>query len=349
MQEVTITRPDDWHLHLRDGDAMRSVVPYSARQFHRALVMPNLRPPITTTDMALTYRKRILAAVPAGLDFQPFMTLYLTDNTMPDEIWKAQESGVILAAKLYPAGATTNSDNGVTNIGKIFDVLGAMEEAGLVLSIHGEVTDQEVDIFDREKVFIDRVLWEIAERFPKLRIVLEHITTSDAVDFVELCENNVAATITANHLLENRNAIFKGGICPHYYCLPILKQEDHRQALLQVVASGNPKFFLGTDSAPHPFQQKENACGCAGCFTAYVALELYATAFESVGALDKLEGFASFYGADFYGFRSLPRTAGTVTLVKDDQGETVPEVLEFGNSGVVPFMAGKKLFWKIAR
>lgn len=345
MQEVTITRPSDWHLHLRDGNAMQSVVPYSARQFHRALVMPNLRPPITTTAMALAYRKRILAAVPVGLDFQPFMTLYLTDNTMPDEIWRAQESGVILAAKLYPAGATTNSDSGVTNIGKIFDVLGTMEEAGLVLSIHGEVTDPKVDIFDREKVFIDRVLWEIIERFPKLRVVLEHITTSDAVEFVELCENNVAATITAHHLLENRNALFKEGICPHSYCLPILKREKHRLALIKAATSGNPKFFLGTDYAPHPYRQKENACGCAGCFTAYAALELYATAFESVGALDKLEGFASFYGADFY---ELPRTTGTVTLVKDNQGETIPEVLEFGDSGVVPFMAGKKLFWKIA-
>lgn len=345
MQKITITRPDDWHLHLRDSNAMQSVVPYSARQFHRALVMPNLRPPITTTDMALAYRKRILAAVPVGLDFQPFMTLYLTDNTMPDEIWKAQESGVILAAKLYPAGATTNSDSGVTNIGKIFDVLGTMEEAGLVLSIHGEVTDLEVDIFDREKAFIDRILWKIVERFPSLRITLEHITTSDAVEFVELCGDNVAATITAHHLLCNRNALFRGGIQPHSFCLPILKREEHRQALLQAVASGNPKFFLGTDSAPHPFQQKESACGCAGCFTAYAALELYVTAFESVGALDKLEGFASLYGADFY---ELPRTTETVTLVKDNQGETIPEILKFGDFGVVPFMTGKKLFWKIA-
>ncbi|MFZ1491913.1 MAG: dihydroorotase [Candidatus Competibacter denitrificans] len=343
METLTLTRPDDWHLHLRDGAAMQSVVPHSAHQFARAIIMPNLRPPVTTTEQALAYRTRILAAVPAGMDFDPLMTLYLTDNTPPAEIDRAKASGQVVACKLYPAGATTNSDSGVTDIRKIYPVLEAMQARGLLLLVHGEVTDPAVDIFDREAVFIERVLIPVVRDFPALRIVLEHITTQDAADYVRDAPASVAATITAHHLLYNRNAIFQGGIRPHYYCLPILKRERHRQALIQAATSGNPKYFLGTDSAPHPQQGKEAACGCAGCYTAHAALELYAEAFDSTGALERLEAFASFHGPDFYG---LPRNAGTITLHR--QATTVPEQLPFGEDYLVPLRAGERLAWRMA-
>ncbi|MGB4948518.1 MAG: dihydroorotase [Candidatus Competibacter denitrificans] len=343
METLTLTRPDDWHLHLRDGAAMQSVVPHSAHQFARAIIMPNLRPPVTTTEQALAYRTRILAAVPAGMDFDPLMTLYLTDNTPPAEIDRAKASGQVVACKLYPAGATTNSDSGVTDIRKIYPVLEAMQARGLLLLVHGEVTDPAVDIFDREAVFIERVLIPVVRDFPALRIVLEHITTQDAADYVRDAPASVAATITAHHLLYNRNAIFQGGIRPHYYCLPILKRERHRQALIQAATSGNPKYFLGTDSAPHPQQGKEAACGCAGCYTAHAALELYAEAFDSTGALERLEAFASFHGPDFYG---LPRNTGTITLRR--QAITVPEQLPFGEDYLVPLRAGEHLAWRMA-
>ena len=343
METLTLTRPDDWHLHLRDGAAMQSVVPHSARQFARAIIMPNLRPPVTTTEQALAYRTRILAAVPAGMDFDPLMTLYLTDNTPPVEIDRAKASGQVVACKLYPAGATTNSDSGVTDIRKIYPVLEAMQARGLLLLVHGEVTDPAVDIFDREAVFIERVLMPVVRDFPALKIVLEHITTQDAADYVREAPATVAATITVHHLLYNRNAIFQGGIRPHYYCLPILKRERHRQALLQAATSGNPKYFLGTDSAPHPQQGKEAACGCAGCYTAHAALELYAEAFDSVGALEQLEAFASFHGPDFYG---LPRNTATLTLHR--QATIVPEQLPFGEDYLVPLRAGEHLAWRMA-
>jgi dihydroorotase len=343
MDTLTLTRPDDWHLHVRDGDALRAVVPHSARQFARAIIMPNLRPPVTTTTQALAYRKRIIAAVPTGLDFQPLMTLYLTDHTPPTEISQAWDSGHIVACKLYPAGATTNSDAGVTDIRRINPVLEAMQAHGMPLLAHGEVTDPEVDVFDREAVFIDRVLIPLAHDFPALKIVMEHITTQDAVDFVRDAPATVAATITAHHLLYNRNAIFQGGIRPHYYCLPILKREQHRQALVQAAISGNPKFFLGTDSAPHPRLGKEAACGCAGCYTAYAALELYAEAFEAAGALDQLEAFASFHGPDFYG---LPRNAKTMTLQR--QPTPIPESFSFGADDLIPMRAGEMLCWRLA-
>ncbi len=343
MDTLTLTRPDDWHLHLRDGAALRAVVPHSARQFARAIVMPNLRPPVTTTEQALAYRTRILDAVPAGLEFQPLMTLYLTDNTPPAEIARAQTSGHIHACKLYPAGATTNSDSGVTAVRKIYPVLEAMQIQGLPLLIHGEVTDPGVDVFDREAVFIDRVLIPVVRDFPALRIVLEHITTQDAADYVRVAPPTVAATITAHHLLYNRNAIFQGGIRPHYYCLPVLKRERHRQALVKTATSGDPKFFLGTDSAPHPRSGKETTCGCAGCHTAHAALELYAEAFDSVDALDKLEAFASFHGADFYG---LPRNAGTITLRR--QPTTVPASFPFDDDELIPLRAGEMLAWRLA-
>jgi len=343
MDTLTLTRPDDWHLHVRDGDALRAVVPHSARQFARAIIMPNLRPPVTTTTQALAYRKRIIAAVPTGLDFQPLMTLYLTDHTPPTEISQARDSGHIVACKLYPAGATTNSDAGVTDIRRINPVLEAMQAHGMPLLAHGEVTDPEVDVFDREAVFIDRVLIPLAHDFPALKIVMEHITTQDAVDFVRDAPATVAATITAHHLLYNRNAIFQGGIRPHYYCLPILKREQHRQALVQAAISGNPKFFLGTDSAPHPRLGKEAACGCAGCYTAYAALELYAEAFEAAGALDQLEAFASFHGPDFYG---LPRNAKTMTLQR--QPTPIPESFSFGADDLIPMRAGEMLCWRLA-
>ncbi len=340
---LTITRPDDWHLHVRDGDALNAVLPDTARQFARAIIMPNLKPPVRTVLEAGWYRDRILAALPANTAFEPLMTLYLTDNTDPDEIRRAKASGFVHAVKYYPAGATTNSDSGVTDIRKCDAVFEAMQLAGLPLLLHGEVTDSEVDIFDREKVFIERHLIPLALRFPKLRIVFEHITTANAVKFVLAASDNVAATITAHHLLFNRNEIFKGGIRPHYYCLPVLKREEHRLALLKAATSGNKKFFLGTDSAPHAKNTKEASCGCAGCYTALHAMELYATAFESANALDKLEGFASFFGADFYG---LPRNTSTITLEKSSW--QVPEELPFSGSAIVPLRAGEMLDWRVS-
>ncbi|MER2512974.1 MAG: dihydroorotase [Nitrosomonas ureae] len=345
MTSITIIRPDDWHLHLRDDEQLRFVLPHTAKQFARAIIMPNLRPPIVTTDMALSYRARILAALPEPLhgSFDPLMTLYLTDNTVPSEIARAKESKAVQGVKLYPAGATTNSDAGVTDIIKCYATLEAMEQNNLPLLVHGEVTDANVDIFDREKIFIDRVLDPLIRRFPSLRIIFEHITTNDAAMFVKEASKFIAATITAHHLLLNRNAIFQGGIRPHHFCLPVLKRETHRQALLSAATSGNPKFFLGTDSAPHAQVNKENSCGCAGIYTAHTAIELYATAFEQAGALDKLEAFASFYGADFY---QLPRNSSRITLKKEYW--TVPEQFEFANEKLIPLYAGKSLTWKIS-
>ena len=343
MKTLTITRPDDWHLHVRDGDALRAVLPDTARQFARAIIMPNLKPPVRTVDEAGAYRQRIIAAIPAGVAFEPLMTLYLTDNTSPDEVKRAKESGFIKAVKYYPAGATTNSDSGVTDLRKCDAVFEAMQEVGLPLLLHGEVTDSQIDIFDREKVFIEKHLIPLALRFPALRMVFEHITTANAVKFVLAANDNVAATITAHHLLFNRTDIFKGGIRPHYYCLPVLKREEHRLALLKAATGGSAKFFLGTDSAPHAKDTKEASCGCAGCYTALHAMELYAEAFENVGALDKLEGFASFHGADFYG---LPRNAGTLTLQKTSW--KIPEEIPFPGSNVVPLRAGETLTWQLA-
>ena len=341
--QITLTRPDDWHLHLRDGDALVSVLAYTARQFGRAIVMPNLKPPVTTVDQAAAYRDRIIAALPAGASFEPLLTLYLTDNTPASEVTRAAASGFVKAVKLYPAGATTNSDAGLTDIAKAYDTLAEMERVGLPLLVHGEVTDPQIDLFDREKAFIDTVLLRLTQRFPKLRVVMEHITTSDAADFVTHSPSTVAATITAHHLLYNRNAIFQGGVRPHWYCLPVLKRETHRQALVAVAISGNPKFFLGTDSAPHAKMTKEAACGCAGCYTAYAALELYAEAFEQAGALDRLEAFASFHGADWYG---MPRNSGTVTLIKEEW--TVPAAYPYlGTDCIVPLRAGETLSWKM--
>jgi len=340
--KLTLTRPDDWHLHVRDGAALAAVVPHTAAQFGRAIIMPNLRPPVTTAAQALEYRRRILAAVPAGTAFEPLMTLYLTDNTPPDEIARAQDAGVV-ALKLYPAGATTNSDAGVTDIRKTYRTLEAMQRAGLKLLLHGEVTDPEIDLFDREAVFIDRVLVPLRRDFPELKLVFEHITTREAAHYVQEASVHTAATITAHHLIYNRNAIFVGGIRPHYYCLPVLKREVHRQALLRAATGGSPKFFLGTDSAPHPAHLKEHACGCAGCYTAHAALELYATAFEAAGALDRLEGFASFHGPDFYG---LPRNNGSVTLRRERW--TPPEIYPFGDSVVKPLAGGEALGWRLA-
>lgn len=340
---LTITRPDDWHLHLRDGAGMADVLAHSAVRFGRAIVMPNLKPPVTTTAQALAYRARILAALPTGSDFQPLMTLYLTDRTPPDEIARAKEAG-IAAVKLYPAGATTNSDAGVTDLRKTYATLEALQRAGLPLLMHGEVTDPAVDLFDREAAFIDRVLIPLRRDFPALKIVFEHITTREAAHYVVQAGALTAATITAHHLLHNRNAIFQGGIRPHYYCLPVLKREVHRLALVQAATSGNPRFFLGTDSAPHPVSLKETACGCAGCYTAHAAIELYAQAFEAAGALDRLEAFASFNGADFYG---LPHNRGTITLAR--QSWTVPENYAFGDALVTPLGAGEPLAWRLAR
>lgn len=341
--ELTLTRPDDWHLHLRDGEALASVLPHTARQFGRAIVMPNLKPPVTTVEQAAAYRQRILSVVPAGLSFEPLMTLYLTDNTPASEIAKAAASGFVKAVKLYPAGATTNSDAGLTAIEKAYDVLAEMESVGLPLLVHGEVTDQKIDLFDHEKVFIDTVLAPLLQRFPKLRVVMEHITTKDAAEFVASAPANVGATITAHHLLYNRNAIFQGGVRPHWYCLPVLKRETHREALVAAAVSGSPKFFLGTDSAPHAKMTKEAACGCAGCYTAYAAIELYAEAFEAAGALDKLEGFASFNGLDWYG---LPRNADQITLVKETW--TVPASYPYlATDDIVPLRAGESLSWKM--
>jgi dihydroorotase len=343
MDTLTLTHPDDWHLHLRDGDAMRAVLPHSARQFARAIIMPNLRPPVTTTEQALAYRARILDAIPAGSTFQPLMTLYLTDNTSPAEIVRAKDSNHVVACKLYPAGATTNSDSGVTDVRNIYSVLEMMQAHGLPLLVHGEVTDPEVDVFDREAVFIERVLMPTIRDFPALKVVLEHITTQDAVEYVRAAPATIAATITAHHLLYNRNAIFQGGIRPHYYCLPILKREHHRQALIRAATSGDPKYFLGTDSAPHPRQGKETACGCAGCYTAHAALELYTEAFESAGALDKLEAFASFHGPDFYG---LPRNTKILTLLR--QPTSVPDRFPFGTDTLIPLRAGETVRWRLA-
>ena len=342
MQQLTITRPDDWHLHLRDGALMQSVLPDTARQFARAIVMPNLRPPVTTTALALEYRQRILAALPAGMKFEPLMTLYLTDNTSAEEIRKAKASGVVHAVKLYPAGATTNSDAGVTDIRNTYAALEEMQRCGMPLLVHGEVTDSNIDIFDREAVFIERVMQPLLRDLPELRVVFEHITTLDAAQFVADAPATLAATLTPQHLLYNRNAMLAGGIRPHYYCLPILKRETHRVALVKAVTSGNKKFFLGTDSAPHAQHTKEAACGCAGCYTAHTALELYAEAFEAAGALDKLEAFASFYGADYYG---LPRNTDTVTLRRESW--QVPDSIGFGEHRLVPLRAGEAMQWKL--
>ncbi len=339
--ELTITRPDDWHLHLREGEALKSVAPHTARQFARAIIMPNLKPPVTTTGQALAYREAIVDA--AGNDrFNPLMTLYLTDNTAVDEILKAKQSDHIHAVKYYPAGATTNSSDGVTDISKTYDALEAMQACGMPLLVHAEVTDPDVDIFDQEAVFIDTILQPLIKRLPKLKVILEHVTTRHGVDFVNSSPDNIAATITAHHLLLNRNAMFTGGLNPHAYCLPVIKREQHREALVIAATSGSPKFFLGTDSAPHSKENKESACGCAGIYTAHAALELYATAFENAGALDKLEGFSSHYGADFYG---LPRNKDTVTLTKTDWH--VPESYSLGDSTVVPMFAGKTLGWRL--
>ena len=342
MDTLTLTRPDDWHLHVRDGAALAAVIPHTAQQFARAIIMPNLKPPVTTTALALAYRERILAAVPAGLSFEPLMTLYLTDNTPSTEIAQAKASGMIHAVKYYPAGATTNSDSGVTDIRKTYAALEAMQEHGLPLLVHGEVTDSRVDVFDREKVFIDTVLAPLAQRFNALKIVFEHITTRDAVDFVLGAPAHIAATLTAHHLLYNRNAMFSGGMQPHYYCLPVLKRETHRAALLAAAGSGNPKFFLGTDSAPHSQTSKESACGCAGIYTAHAALELYAEAFEQAGALDRLEAFASFHGPDFY---DLPRNRGTVTLSKEQW--QVPDAYPLGEERLIPLRAGANMSWRL--
>jgi len=343
MERLTITCPDDWHLHLRDGAAMRAVLPDSARQFARALVMPNLKPPVTTVADTLAYRRRILDALPAGLEFDPLMTLYLTEGTSPEEIRRVAEEPGVVALKLYPAGATTHSEAGVAALEKIDPVLEAMERHGVPLLVHGEVTDPEVDIFDREKAFIDRHLSTIAVRFPGLRIVLEHVTTRDGVQFVRDSGPNIAATITAHHLLYNRNALLAGGIRPHFYCLPVLKREAHRLALVEAATGGNPKFFLGTDSAPHPRNQKESACGCAGCYTAPASLELYAMVFESAGALDKLEAFASFNGPDFY---RLPRNRAKIVLEKAER--KIPETIPFGDDTLVPLKAGETVGWRVA-
>ena len=341
-QVLTLTRPDDWHLHLRDGAALAAVLPHTARQFARAIVMPNLRPPVTTVDLAEAYRKRIVAALPANSKFEPLMTLYLTDNTAPGEIALAKASGRVHAVKYYPAGATTNSDSGVTRLEHCFPALEAMEKAGLPLLLHGEVTDPEVDVFDREKVFIDTVLPQITQRFAGLRLVLEHITTREAVEYVAAAPVNVAATVTAHHLLMNRNAVFQGGIRPHHYCLPVLKRETHRRALVQAATGGSPKFFLGTDSAPHSRRNKEAPCGHAGIYTAHAAIELYAEAFEAAGALDKFEAFASFHGADFY---RLPRNTERITLRRD--GWQVPSTLALGEDELVPLRAGEQLAWRL--
>lgn len=343
IDTLTITRPDDWHLHLRDGAALKAVLPDTAKQFARAIVMPNLRPPVTTTELAIAYRQRILDALPAGLNFEPLMTLYLTDNTTAEEIAIAKASGIVHGVKLYPAGATTNSDSGVTNLGHCVKALEAMEKLGMPLLAHAEVTDSDVDVFDREKVFIERNMAPLLNKFSALKIVFEHITTKDAADFVYAAPNNVAATITAHHLLMNRNDMFKGGIQPHHYCLPILKREEHRIALVQAATSGNAKFFLGTDSAPHAKHTKEAACGCAGMYTAHTAMELYAEAFENASALDKLEGFASFHGADFYG---LPRNTEQITLLKETW--QVPHTLPFDNDALVPLRAGQLLGWRVS-
>ena len=345
MKELTLLQPDDWHLHLRDGSALASVVPDTAQRFARAIIMPNLTPPVTTVEAARAYRDRIfnaLAASPAKTRFEPLMTLYLTDDTPAEEIHKAKASGVIHAIKLYPAGATTHSDAGVTDIAKCMHAIDAMQETGLPLLVHGEVTDLSVDVFDREAVYIERTLRPLVQRFPELKLSMEHITTRQAVEFVSTARDHVVATITAQHLLYNRNALFQGGVRPHYYCLPILKREEHRQALVQAATSGNPKFFLGTDSAPHETTTKETACGCAGCYTAYAAIELYAEAFDAVGALDRLEGFASRFGSAFYG---LPENEARITLVAEPW--RAPLEQPFGAGRITPLRAGEMHAWRL--
>ena len=345
--QLTIARPDDWHLHLRDGAALQAVVGDTARQFARAIIMPNLRPPVTTTEQALAYRQRIDDALRRqgdAVDFTPLMTLYLTDNTPAEEIVRAHASGQVYAVKLYPAGATTNSDAGVTDLlGKCGKALQALERCGMPLLVHGEVTDPDIDVFDREAVFIERVMQPLRRAYPGLKVVFEHITTKDGAEYVRDAEGPIGATITPQHLLYNRNAIFTGGVRPHWYCLPILKREVHRQALVEAATSGSPRFFLGTDSAPHARGLKEHACGCAGCYTALHAMELYATAFERAGRLDRLEGFASFHGPDFYG---LPRNAGTLTLRREDY--VIPDEVPFGETSLVPLAAGESLEWRVA-
>lgn len=340
-EQITICQPDDWHLHVRDGDALLTVVPHTAKQFGRAIIMPNLKPPVTTTAQALAYKDRIIQCVPEGLKFEPLMTLYLTDNLPVQEIIQAKGAGIV-AAKLYPAGATTNSDAGVTDLKKIYPVLEAMQRVGMLLLVHGEVTSSDIDIFDREAVFIEQQLIPLRRDFPELKIVFEHITTKDAAQYVASADTYIAATITAHHLLYSRNALFVGGIRPHYYCLPVLKREMHRLALVQAATSGSPHFFLGTDSAPHPAQLKEHASGCAGCYTAHAAMELYAEAFDAVGAIDRLEGFASHYGPDFYG---LPRHQEKITLRKERW--KTPESFDFGGAQLKPLRAGEDLLWRL--
>ena len=342
MTRVTLIRPDDWHLHLRDGALMQAVLPDTVRRFGRAIIMPNLKSPVISTELAQAYRARILAALPQSTRFEPLMTLYLTDNTSPQEIVKAKASGIIHGVKFYPSGATTHSDAGVTDITKCYAALATMEEQDLPLLVHGEVTDPLVDVFDREQVFIARYLVPIVDRFPKLRVVFEHITTRQAADFVKSASSNVAATLTAHHLLYNRNAMFAGGLRPHLYCLPVLKREEHREALIAAATSGNPKFFLGTDSAPHAKHVKESSCGCAGMYTSHAAIELYAEVFEQADALDKLEAFASFFGADFY---RLPRNQDSITLQK--QSWKVPAELPFGDEVLVPLRAGETVMWTL--
>ena len=339
---ITLRRPDDMHLHVRDGESLRAVLPFTAARFARALIMPNLRPAVCTAEQALAYRRRILDALPADTRFEPLMTLYLTDRTDPAEVDRARASGCIVGFKLYPAGATTHSDAGVTDIGRVDAVLARMQETGLVLEVHGEVTEPRVDVFDRESRFIDTVLAPLAERFPRLRIVFEHITTRAAVQFVLSAREGIAATVTPQHLLMNRNALFAGGLRPHHYCLPVLKSESDRESLLAAIASGDPRFFLGTDSAPHGRAAKEAACGCAGIFSAHAGLELYAEAFEAAGALDRLEAFASAHGADFYG---LPRNEGRIRLVKT--AWDVPATYPFGADALIPLRAGERLAWRI--
>lgn len=342
VQRITLIRPDDWHLHLRDGAVLNSVLPHTARQFARAIVMPNLKPPVTTTAQALAYRDRILAALPHGSQFEPLMVLYLTNDTTPDEIRRAKASGLVHAVKLYPAGATTNSDAGVSDLRKCYPTLEALQEVNMPFLVHGEVTDPNIDLFDREAVFIDRVLQPLRHDMPELKVVFEHITTKDAAHYVAQADGPIAATITAHHLLYNRNEMFKGGMRPHFYCLPVLKREEHRQALVAAAISGNNRFFLGTDSAPHAKGLKEHACGCAGCYTALHAMELYAQAFDTAGALDKLEAFASFNGPAFYG---LPRNTETITLQRESW--TVPAELPLGDTTIVPLNGGEVIHWKL--
>jgi len=344
MNKLTLIQPDDWHLHVRNGDILKTVIAHTANQFARAIIMPNLNPPVLTVEQALVYREEILQALPSGSSFNPLMTLYLTSELTQEEVKKAAESEFVHAIKLYPAGATTNSDSGVSDLKGIYPILETMEQVDLPLLIHGEVTNPDCDIFDREKVFIESSLNDIVKNFPKLRIVVEHVTTKEAVDFVLAASNKVAATITPQHLMFNRNAVLAGGIRPHHYCLPIIKREHHRQALLEAATSGNPKFFLGTDSAPHLTGAKESSCGCAGCYSAYAAIELYAEVFDQAGALDKLEGFASFFGADFY---KLPRNSQSITLQQETW--TVPTSYQVNDKTITPLKAGEELKWKLVK